>query len=98
MFHKLKQYNDLRKQANRLRGALSGEKVTIDNAAVTLVMDGNQEVKELRIKPEYLSSEQKGQLEKSIVQATNEATKKVQRLMATKMREMGDFKIPGLTA
>ena len=97
MFNKLKQFNDLRKQANSLRSKLAEEKVTIDNKAVTLIMDGNQEVKEFTIKPEFAPAGHKQQLEQQTKDAINDAVKKIQRVMATKMRESGDFKIPGLS-
>jgi DNA-binding protein YbaB len=97
MFSKLKQYNDLRKQAQSLRTKLAEEKITIDNGAVILTMDGNQEVKEFSIKPDYLGADKKLQLESKTKDAINDAIKKVQRVMATKMRESGDFKLPGIS-
>jgi len=97
MFNKLKQFSDLRKQAGRLRSALSQEKITVSNAALTLVLDGNQEVQSVEIKPEFLSSDKKSQLEKEIKSAVNDSIKKAQHLMANKMRDMGEFKIPGLS-
>ncbi len=97
MFSKLKQFNDLRKQASSLRSKLADEKVTIDNGGVILVMDGNQEVKEFSIKTDYLGADKKHQLESKTKDAINDAIKKVQRVMATKMRESGDFKLPGLS-
>lgn len=97
MFHKLKQFNDLRKQANRLKSKLAEETVKVENRAVTLTMDGNQEVKEVNISTEFASPDRKHQLEQQVKDAVNEAIKKAQRVMAAKMRESGDFKIPGLS-
>ena len=95
MFHKLKQYNDLRKQASSLKSKLADEKVTIENKAVRLIMDGNQEVKEFSIKSEYTGPEKKHQLEQQTKDAINDSIKKAQRVMASKMRESGDFNLPG---
>ena len=89
MFNKLKQYNDLKKQANTLKGAMAGESVEIDNRAVKLIMDGNQEIKSLNIKDEFLSKDKKADLEKYIIEAIADAIKKVQRKMAMKMQQMG---------
>lgn len=97
MFHKLKQFNKLRKQASSLRSKLAEEKITIDNRGVHLVMDGNQEVKELTMSADHLQPGKKHQLEQAVRDAINDGIKKAQRVMAAKMREMGDFNIPGLS-
>src|SRR3989344_3311949 len=97
MFHKLKQFNDLRTQANSLKSKLAQETAKVDNRAVTLTMDGNQEVREVSINTEFASPDKKHQLEQHVKDAVNDAIKKAQRVMAAKMRESGDFKIPGLS-
>jgi DNA-binding protein YbaB len=56
MFNKLKQFNDLRKQANDLKSILAKEEVTIESSAVKIVMDGNQEIKTITINNDYLQS------------------------------------------
>lgn len=89
MFNKLKQYNDLRKQANTIKSAMAEESVEVDNKAVKLVMDGNQDIKSLDIKEEFLSRDKKKDLEKYIMDAIADAIKKVQRKMAMKMQQMG---------
>jgi len=89
MFNKLKQFNDLRKQANTLKSAMAEESVEVENSAVKLVMDGNQEIKSLDIKKDYLSPDKKNDLEKKIIEAIADAIKKIQRKMAMKMQQMG---------
>ncbi|MFA5127280.1 MAG: YbaB/EbfC family nucleoid-associated protein [Patescibacteria group bacterium] len=96
MFNKLKQFNDLRKQANDLKGVLAKENVTAENKAVKITMDGNQEVKELEIKREYLSHDHKAELEKLTKEAIADVIKKVQRKMAMTMQQRGDLNLPGL--
>ncbi|PWB38730.1 MAG: hypothetical protein C3F02_02365 [Parcubacteria group bacterium] len=96
MFNKLKQINDLRKQANTIKHALAEEVIEVENRAIKLVVDGNQDIKNLEIKPEYLHQDKKSDLEKNIKDAFSEALKKVQRKMASKMQDMGDFKLPSL--
>ena len=96
MFNKLKQFNDLRKQANDLKSVLAKEEIVIESSAVKIVMDGNQEIKSITITPDYLQANKKGQLESEISDGINKAIKKVQRLMAEKMKEMGGFNIPGM--
>ena len=96
MFNKLKQFNDLKKQADVLKNALSTEIVEVENKAVKITMDGNQEIKSLEIKPEFMQAEKKSELEKELKNAFADAIKKVQRKMAMKMQSMGGFDIPGL--
>ena len=89
MFNKLKQYNDLRKQANVIKSAMASETIEVSNRAVKIVMDGNQEIKTINISEDFLSKDKKSDLEKEIQNAVAEAIKKVQRKMAMKMQEMG---------
>jgi nucleoid-associated protein EbfC len=89
MFNKLKQYNDLRKQANTIKSAMAEETVEASNKAVKIVMDGNQEIKSLDISEDFLSKDKKAELEKEIISGIADAIKKVQRKMAMKMQEMG---------
>lgn len=96
MFNKLKQFNDLRKQANTIKNALAEEIVEAENKAVKIVMDGNQDIKSLELKPEYLSLDKKKELEAEIMKAIKDAIGKVQRKMASKMQEMGGLDLPGM--
>ena len=66
MFNKLKQYNDLRKQASTIKNAMAGESVEVSNRAVKIVMDGNQEIKTISISEDFLSKDKKSDLEKEI--------------------------------
>ncbi len=96
MFNKLKQFNDLRKQANDLKNMLAQESVEVENKAVKIIMDGNQEIKTLELKSDMLNANNKADLEKYIKEAFAESIKKVQRKMAMKMQQSGDFKFPGM--
>lgn len=96
MFNKLKQFNDLRKQANDLKNMLAQESVEVENKAVKIIMDGNQEIKTLELKADMLNANNKADLEKYIKEAFAESIKKVQRKMAMKMQQSGDFKFPGM--
>ncbi len=91
MFSKLKQFKDLRGQAKDLQAKLAEESVTVTEAfgKVKLTMDGNQQVTAIEIDEELLTPDKKSKLESAIKDASNNATKKIQRAMATKMREMG---------
>ena len=95
MFNKLKQFRDMRSQAKQLQNQLSQEIVSIKHQGIQIVMDGNQEIKELQIDAKYLTIGQKEKLEQAVKQAFKEAIKKVQRKMAQKMMKEKGFS--GLT-
>lgn len=90
MFNKLKQIKDLRDQAKTMQNALAKESVTVERGGVKIEMNGNLEITSLTIAD--ISS--KESTEKNVKEAMNEAVKKTQKLMATKLQEMGGF--PGL--
>jgi len=96
LFSKLNQIKDLKEKAKTLQNALAGETISLDKNNTTLVMDGNQKIVKLNINPELLTTDKKTRLEETIMDLHNDAIGKVQKLMAEKMRSMGDFNIPGL--
>ena len=98
MFNKLKQFKDIRSQAKDLQNKLSEESVSINNNGVTLTMDGNLKIIKLNIDQSLLAPEKKNKLETAIKDAYEDAMKKIQRIMAMKMKEMGGLpNIPGLS-
>jgi DNA-binding YbaB/EbfC family protein len=99
MFNKLKQFKDLRDQAKDLQAKLSAESVTVTAAggSVSLTMDGNLSLTAVVINEDLLSADKKEKLQNAIKEAHSEAIKKIQRIMALKMKEMGGLpNIPGL--
>lgn len=99
VFSKLKQFKDLRSQGKKLQDLLGDESVTVRALGdkIVLTMDGNLKVTGLAIDPEVLRPENKSKLEDAIKEAHTDALKKIQRIIATKMQESGDFKMPGLS-
>jgi len=97
MFSKLKQFKDLRDQAKQMQNVLAQESTegSADWGKVKVKINGNQEILSVEIDPELLSADNKEKLESAIKEATNDAIKKVQRIMADKMRSSG-FNIPGM--
>ena len=98
MLSKLKQFKDLREQGKKIQNLLADESVTVDAAGnkVILTMNGNLELTGLVIDDEMLSPNKKEKLQEAIKDAHKEALKKMQRTIAMKMQQSGDFKIPGL--
>lgn len=100
MFNKLKQFKDLRDTAKQMQSMLAEESVTVDelNNKIVLTMNGNMEVTGLAIDDELLTPNNKEKLQKGLKDAYNKAVKKIQQIMAMKMKEMGGFpNIPGLS-
>ena len=95
MFSKIKQVQELRSQANQIKKAWAEE--SVEGAGgwgkVKITMDGNQEVTKVEIAQDILGD--KSKLESGIAEATNDAIKKVQRVMAQKMSSLG-MKFPGM--
>ena len=87
MFNKLKQIKDIRKQAKELQSKL--EDVMIvgkgGHGKVMISIDGNQKVQAVQIE-EGLSTEQ---TQDGVKDAMNDAVKKLQKELATKMKDMG---------
>lgn len=99
MFTKLKQFKDMRSQAKDLQSKLATESVTVKVAGdrVVLTMDGNLSLTALAIDDELMMPNCKTKLQDAIKEAHADALKKMQRVMAMKMKEMGGLpKIPGL--
>jgi len=93
---KLKQFKDLREQGKKMQSALAGESTTVNEGGVVMTMDGNLEMTGLAIDEELLNPTKKEKLEQTIKSVYKTALKKMQRVMATKMQEMGGLNLPGL--
>ena len=99
MFQKLKQFKDIRDQAKNLQDMLSKESVNVTSGGgkISLTLDGNLTMTALIIDNELLSPDKKEKLQSGIKEAHSEALKKMQRIMAMKMKEMGGLpNIPGM--
>lgn len=98
MFDKIKQLKELRDQAKQMKDMLGKESVVGEGGGgmVQIAMDGNQEVLSTSVDPSLLQPESKEKLEQYIREATNDAIKKVQRVMAQKMQSMPGFNLPGM--
>lgn len=99
MISKLKQFKDLREQGKKLQNALGDESVTTRAAGdkVVLTLNGNLEITALAIDDELLSPTNKEKLQNAIKDAHKDAQRKMQKIVATKMQEMGGFNMPGLS-
>ncbi len=92
----MKQLNDLRVQAHRLKDSLGQKRITGTalDGRVEIVMNGNHEVLSTTIDQGLLTPESKTKLEEALSEATNHALQEIQQVIAQTMREFGGF--PGL--
>ncbi|MBI2436988.1 MAG: YbaB/EbfC family nucleoid-associated protein [Candidatus Magasanikbacteria bacterium] len=98
MFNKLKQFKDLRDKAKTMQHTLADESITVTSSGVHLTMNGNLELTDVQIDVELLVVDKKSKLQSAIMDAHKDAMKKMQRIMAMKMKEMGGLpNIPGLS-
>jgi nucleoid-associated protein EbfC len=89
MFNKIKAVKDLRSQAKEMQNQMS--EITDEGSSawgkVKIKIDGNQNVLNVSIDDEMMSD--KAKLEEAMIEAFNDAVKKIQKKMALKMKEMG---------
>ncbi len=89
MFNKLKQFKDLKDRAKQIQDALAQE--TIEGSAgwgkVKVIINGNQQVMSVMIDDGAMSD--KNKLQDMIKEATNDAIGKIQKVMATKLKDIG---------
>lgn len=98
MFQKLKQFKDMRDQAKEIQSKLSAEQVegSAGFGKVKIVLNGAQTALSVAMDDSLFSLNEKKRTEQMVCDAINDAIKKGHKLMAEKMKGMGDLKIPGL--
>ncbi|MBI4098727.1 MAG: YbaB/EbfC family nucleoid-associated protein [Candidatus Magasanikbacteria bacterium] len=91
MFNKLKQFKQMRDQAKTLQNTLAEEHVDATAAwnNIKIRMGGNLNVESVEIDPSLLAPDQKKKLQDGLQEAFNDAVKKVQKIMASKLRDQG---------
>jgi DNA-binding protein YbaB len=87
MFNKLKQINDIRKQAKEMQNALSQIVVVGESKGkkVMVTINGNQQVQGVQVE-EGMS---KAETEEMVMSAFNDAMQKLQKELAMNMKNMG---------
>ena len=100
MFNPLKlaaQAHDMQKKMKQVQEDLKNQTVEVSNNAVTIVMNGEQQVISLKLNPMALQTGKFESIEAAISQAFNEAISKIQKIAVEKMSAVtGGLKIPGL--
>lgn len=89
MFNKLKQFQDLRSRAKQIQSTL--EKEIVEGSAgwgkIKIIMNGNQRITSVEIADEVMSDKTK--LQDLIKEGVNDAAEKLQKVLASKMKDIG---------
>ncbi|MFA6024483.1 MAG: YbaB/EbfC family nucleoid-associated protein [Candidatus Gracilibacteria bacterium] len=92
LFGQAKDLYKLQKQAKKIKEELKNLHIEAEVNGIAVVINGEQEVMEVRIPPEMLTTENRIKLQTDLLAAFNKAIKKSQELAAEKMRGMmGDL-------
>ena len=93
----LKQVQQFQEQLQKQPDELSVE-ASAGGGMVSVKMNGQKQLREVRIDPEILASQDQEMLQDLILAAVNEASRKVDEQMASQMGNLaGGLNIPGLT-
>jgi len=96
MFEKAKELYKLQKQAREIKKKLKNTHIESELEGVTVIINGEQEVMEVKISDEAMAD--KKELQKKLEKSFNKAVKKSQQIGAEMMKDvLGDFNLPGLT-
>ncbi len=89
MFNKLKQFKDIKDKAKTIQNALAQESAegSAGWGKVKVKIDGNQQI--LNVSIDEGAMDDRSKLEGMIKDATNEAIKKIQQVMSTKLKDIG---------
>lgn len=95
LFSQLKQVKDLRKQAKEYKDTMGDENVTGEGGGgiAKVTIDGTNKIQGIELSEDALTPENKDKLEKAIVEAGNDAQKKLQKVMMKKFQS-GELKMP----
>jgi DNA-binding protein YbaB len=87
MFDKAKEMYNLKKQADEMKRRMAAIVVEVEEKGVKVVMQGDQEVREVVVD---------GEKDERLEKAFNKAVKQSQKKVAKKMRDqLGDLGLPG---
>jgi len=99
LFGQAKDMYKLQKQAKKIKEELKKLHIEAEAEGVVVVINGEQEVVEVRVSEEMMKPENQVKLQNTLLSVFNKAIKKSQEVAAEKMRGMmGDLgmDIPGL--
>ena len=99
-FSMLNQARQLKSKLDKAQKELSKTTLEVSSGkgAITITINGKQEIKSIKISPEVIDPAKAAQLEKLVLNAVREATAQSQKMAAKQLKELtGGLNIPGLT-
>lgn len=97
-FKMLKQAKEMQSQMKKVQDELRSKIVEVNYQGISLIMNGKQEIQNIKISPELLQNNPPEKLEKILLKAFNEGILKTQDLMSGEIKKItGGLNIPGLT-
>jgi len=95
----MKQAQDMQKKMEAIKGELAQKeiKVTSGGGMVELVINGQQEIKEIHIEPNIIDPEDKEMLEDLVLAAVNEGIRQSKEMVNEEMSKLtGGINLPGM--
>ncbi|MFW6148397.1 MAG: YbaB/EbfC family nucleoid-associated protein [Atribacterota bacterium] len=95
----MKQAQDMQKKMEAIKGELAQKeiKVTSGGGMVELVINGQQEIKEIHIEPDIIDPEDKEMLEDLVLAAVNEGIRQSKEMVNEEMSKLtGGINLPGM--
>ncbi len=95
----MKQAQEMQKKMEAIKGELAQKeiKVTSGGGMVELVINGQQEIKEIHIEPDIIDAEDKEMLEDLILAAVNEGVRQSKEMVNQEMSKLtGGINLPGM--
>ncbi|MFW6148830.1 MAG: YbaB/EbfC family nucleoid-associated protein [Atribacterota bacterium] len=95
----MKQAQDMQKKMEAIKGELAQKeiKITSGGGMVELVINGQQEIKEIHIEPDIIDPEDKEMLEDLVLAAVNEGVRQSKEMVNEEMSKLtGGINLPGM--
>ncbi len=95
----MKQAQDMQKKMEAIKEELAQKeiKVTSGGGMVELVINGQQEIKEIHIEPDIIDAEDKEMLEDLVLAAVNEGVRQSKEMVNQEMSKLtGGINLPGM--
>jgi len=95
----MKQAQDMQKKMEAIKKELAQKEIKVSSGGgmVELVINGQQEVKEIHIEPDIIDAEDKEMLEDLILAAVNEGVRQSKEMVNEEMSKLtGGINLPGM--
>jgi len=95
----MKQAQDMQKKMEAIKEELAQKEIKVSSGGgmVELVINGQQEVKEIHIEPDIIDAEDKEMLEDLILAAVNEGVRQSKEMVNEEMSKLtGGINLPGM--